>query len=122
PLVGPALGWRSPTGGAEGTARDPSMELHRDQTLAAFAELGLPLSFTLQGDGGTGTLRDVLDDSLANFHLGQKELAWTALAYALYLPPVKSWINRYGERFGFDQLVSEMLDRPLDAESCGGTH
>jgi hypothetical protein len=122
PLVRTSWGWRFPTGGPEDAARDFSLELHRDQTLAAFAELGLPLNYPLHGDDGEGSLRDVLTDSLANFHLKQKELAWTTLAYALYLPPVQSWSNRYGERYSFDQLVGEMLGRSLEAESCGGTH
>jgi len=116
------FGWRFPTGGYEGVRRDLSLELHRDQTLAALAELGLPLSHPLHGMSGSGTVRDVLADSLANFHLDQEELAWTALAYSLYLRPTRSWTNRYDEAFCFDDLASTVLDRPLDAESCGGTH
>ena len=102
--------------------RDSAMEHHRDQTLAAFGELGLPLSTPLSGGQGSFTLRAVLQDSLANFHIEQEELAWTALAYALYLPPVRSWVNRFGERSSFDDLVLEMIGRPLDLESCAGSH
>ncbi len=122
PLVQTLFGWRFPTGGYEGVRRDLSLELHRDQTIAALAELGLPLSHPLHGISGSGTVRDVLADSLANFHLDQQELAWTALAYSLYLPPTRSWTNRYGEPFCFDDLASTIVERRLDAESCGGTH
>jgi hypothetical protein len=104
------------------SARDAEVEAHRDQCLSAFAELGLPLSFALQVDNAQGSLRDVLRDSVANFHLKQGELAWTALAYALYLPPAREWLNRYGETYSFDQLAHELMDRPLDTSSCGGTH
>ena len=64
----------------------------------------------------------MLADSLANFHLSQQEIAWTLIAYSLYLPPIASWTNRYGEKFSFDDLVTKVLVRSLDAESCGGTH
>jgi hypothetical protein len=68
------------------------------------------------------TLWDVLRDSIANFHTHQKELEWTALAYALYLPPVREWTNRFGERATFDDLVEELLARELRTSSCCGTH
>jgi hypothetical protein len=47
---------------------------------------------------------------------------WTALAYALYLPPGRSWLNRYGERTSFDEVVTDLLRRPLDRSVCAGTH
>jgi hypothetical protein len=97
-------------------------ESHRDQCLSAFGELGIPLSFPLTVDGQPYELRDVLRDSIANFYLSQRELNWTALAYILYLPPEKTWVNRYGERFSFDDLAEELLRRPLDQAACAGTH
>ena len=103
-------------------ADDRSMEQHRDQTLAACGELGLPLNYPLKVSGAMYSLREVLKDSIANFHLGQEEIAWTAIAYALYLPPIHSWTNRYGERFSFDELAGELERRPMDQASCGGTH
>jgi hypothetical protein len=97
-------------------------EFHRDQCLSAFGELGIPLSFPLAVDGQAYELREVLRDSIANFFLAQRELNWTALAYILYLPPEKTWVNRYGERFSFDDLTEELLRRPLDQAACAGTH
>ena len=97
-------------------------ENHRDFCLATLGEVGLPLSYPLLIDGNRFTLRDVLRDSVANFHLGQEELAWTALAYALYLPPIQSWTNRFGARFSFDDLAEEMMKRPLNKASCCGMH
>jgi hypothetical protein len=118
---------RTPNGVRFPTMRDipsdnRSMERHRDHTLAALGELGLPLSHPLRVGGGMASLRDVLTDSVANFHLGQAELDWTAIAYALYLPPIRAWANRYGERFSFDELANELERRPMDRASCGGTH
>ena len=113
-------GLRFPTKeGAVGHAADES---HRDQCLAMLAQLGTELSQPLVLDGKTYSLRDVLRDSLANFHLDQQELAWTTVAYTSYLPPRTRWKNRYGMEFSFDDLATAMMDRPLDQLSCGGTH
>jgi hypothetical protein len=110
-------GLRVPTG-----LKDMSMEAHRDQTLATFGELGLPLSHPITYQGAAYSLRELIDDSIANFHLEQEEITWTGLAYAMYLPPTTSWVNRYGERYDFDRLAEEMLKRPLDKSSCDGMH
>ena len=115
-------GVRFPTGTLETVRKDASLELHRDQTLAAFSELGLSLATPLVVGGDRAELRDVLRDSIANFHLAQKELAWTALAYALYLPPVRSWTNRFGESYTFDDLAGALMDCSLREASCGGVH
>jgi hypothetical protein len=119
-LVHLPTGVRYPTGGAEPVPR--WREHHRDQNLAALAELGLPLSISLDVENKAFLLRDVLKDSIANFHLQQKELEWTGLAYALYLPPLTGWANKYGERYTFDDLVGELLARRLSGASCGGAH
>ena len=107
PLVRTASGVRFPTQ-EKPPIDDRSLEQHRDQTLAAFGELGLPLSHPLNLGDRPASLRDVLRDSIANFHPRQEEIAWTAMAYALYLPPIRAWVNRYGERFTFDDLADEL--------------
>jgi hypothetical protein len=121
-LVRTPHGVRFPTGQGRALATDRSVESHRDHTLAAFAELGLPLTYPVRVGDESLSLADALRDSIANFHLQQQELAWTALAYALYLPPAKEWTNRFGETFSFDSLVNALLDSPLEGASCGGTH
>ena len=95
---------------------------HRDQTLAALAEFGVPLSAAIESEDGTFHVYDLLRTSLGEFHLDQEEISWTATAYACYLPPQTTWWNRYGEPFSFDRLVEEILRRPLTGESCRGTH
>jgi hypothetical protein len=96
-------------------------EIHRDQSLACLAEFGVPLSQGIVLASGTSTLQHVLEDSLANFHLEQREIAWTALAYAVYLPSVRQWRNRFGRVFCFDDLAKELLQRGMKG-SCGGIH
>jgi hypothetical protein len=95
---------------------------HRDQTLAALAESGVALDVPLEAEDGTFEVRDLLRTSLNEFHLGQEEISWTASAYIAYLPPQTRWQNRYGERFSFDRLVEEIMQRSLTKESCGGIH
>jgi hypothetical protein len=121
PLIRTASGVRFPTM-EKPPIDDRSLETHRDQTLAAFGELGLPLSYPLKVGDRPASLRDVLRDSIANFHRRQEEIAWTAMAYVLYLPPIGAWVNRYGERFTFDDLADELQRRPMDKASCGGIH
>ena len=99
-----------------------SDESHRDQCLAMLAELGIPLSYSFTFNDKAFTLRDVLRDSIANFHLEQEELPWSAVAYALYLPPERSWTNRFGMHISFDNVVHALMKRPLANASCGGSH
>jgi hypothetical protein len=97
-------------------------ESHRDQCLASFAELGFPLSAPLHCENGDFRLIDALKDSVATFQIDQRELEWTAAAYALYLPPLQKWHNAQGQEFSFDDIVSEIISRGFQKASCGGTH
>jgi hypothetical protein len=100
----------------------PDGESHRDVTLSIFADIGLPLSTSIETADGLFSVKDLLSDSLATFDPHEKEIAWTANAYCLYLHRPEGWQNRDGERFSFDNLSDELLNRDLSKESCGGTH
>jgi hypothetical protein len=97
-------------------------ENHRDICLATFAEAGLPLSTDFSSSSETYHLRDLLRDSVQNFHLRQQELAWTAVAYALYRSPGPNWTNRFGETFNWDEMTTAVVSAPFGRSSCGGTH
>ena len=97
-------------------------ESHRDYCLAVLSEQGLPVSFSIIVNGESFTLKDLVADSIANFHLGQQEIEWTALTYAMWLPPERRWVNKFGEVFSFDQLVVELMQRPLNKAVCAGSH
>lgn len=114
--------WRTWRGLEMAESDDGKQTEHRDQTLAALAELGVPLSATVDSEDGTFHVYDLLRTSLSEFHLDQKEISWTATAYACYLPPQTTWWNRYGEQFSLDRLAEEIMLRPLTRESCRGTH
>jgi hypothetical protein len=121
-LVRTRHGVRFPTKGETSGPGEGALEAHRDQGLAVLAEQGFPLSHPLSVAGESYALVDVLLDSISSFHLQQRELSWTALAYALYLPPTREWTNKYGEKYGFDDLTRELIKRSFDEESCAGTH
>ena len=97
-------------------------ENHRDFCLATFADLGLPLTTPMTAVDGSYSLRDLLRDAVENFNIKQDELAWTAIAYALYLTPQRAWTNRYGESFTFDDVANALMRAPLHKASCGGAH
>lgn len=122
PVTLQANGVRFVTANRELNMAGRGLESHRDQCVATLADLGIPLSFGLSIGDRHFVLRDALRDSISNFHLKQNELEWTSIAYAAYLPPTAEWVNRYGERYTFDDLVQELLDRPLYEASCGGAH
>ncbi|MEK6260675.1 MAG: hypothetical protein AABP62_18910 [Planctomycetota bacterium] len=97
-------------------------ESHRDQVLCALAQREISLDLPVVVDGKRFSIRDLLSDSIANFHLKQEELAWTAAAYVYYLSDVSSWTNKYGVTFRFDDLASALLNSSLSEASCGGMH
>jgi hypothetical protein len=99
----------------------PAASAHIDQCLAVLGGIGVSLDHPLYTPVGRGTLRNVLEDSVANFQL-DVEVEWTAIAYTLYLPPQRSWQNKIGERFDFDMLATEIMSRSFADAPCKGTH
>ena len=99
-----------------------AQESHRDFCLAVLSEQGIPASFSMTVGGKQFTFKDLLADSIANFHLEQEEIEWTALTYAMWLPPARQWENKFGDSFSFDDLATELMSRPLDEATCVGSH
>jgi hypothetical protein len=97
-------------------------EAHRDQLFCCFAQLGVAIDHPMTVQGKPCTFGDVFRDSIANFHLGQKELEFTAIAYALYFPPHRAWVNKFNEEYTFDHLAIELLGRDLNKTFCCGAH
>ncbi len=101
----------------------PERQAHIDQLLATFAESGVQPATPLRIQGEVRSVADLLNDALANFELRQGEVEWSALAFALYLPPQRSWRDKFGRETSFDDVVQELIARfPLDKLACGGTH
>ncbi|AGA28227.1 hypothetical protein [Singulisphaera acidiphila] len=102
-------------------AGHPEQQPHTDQVLSILGELGVPLDAMIRTPAGDRPVRALFDDAVAEFQIEQ-ELEWTAVALALYLPPARSWTNRFGEATDFDALARELMGRPLARASCAGTH
>jgi hypothetical protein len=111
------LSRRAPSGDGIGLG-----ESHRDQCLGTFATLGYPLDEPLTLESGAYTIRDLLNESVANFTLEQDELSWTAQAYVCYLVPSKSWRDRFGRTTTFSMLARYMMDHGFRQQSCAGLH
>jgi hypothetical protein len=99
-----------------------SQETHRDQGMAELGLLGIPLSLEVEVSGKKYPISDAVRECVANFYLKEKELAWSAIVLTLYLPPVKEWINRFGEQCSFDTLTAELMKRRFEENSCAGAH
>ena len=124
------IGYSAVSGGNSGAL------IHRDNLLRAFAELGYtsdtPL-LTTRGDvkavdGKVSyaefarvTIRDLVWGSVAYFDPLQ-ETDWTVEALARYLAPQRTWTNRFGQTFSFDDVARRLLSRPIGHGSCQGLH
>jgi len=102
------------------TAR--TQETHRDQGIAELGLIGIPATFEIETNGRTYPFREAIKECVTNFYLQKRELAWSAVALTLYLPPQSEWVNRYGERCNFDQLTDELMRRRFEDNSCAGAH
>ncbi len=97
-------------------------ESHPGQGLATFASLGVPLNTPIVlSNGSKDRVASILNDVVANFTL-EGEIYWDAAALALYLPPERSWTNKFGTKYDFDMLVDELIKRPVAGSPCVGTH
>lgn len=99
-----------------------SGESHRDQCLSTFADLGLPPTYPITLQSGAGSIQDLVSESVANFSLAQREITWTAIAYARYLPPARRWTDRFGRTTTFSELLQHLIDKGYSGQSCGGLH
>jgi hypothetical protein len=107
---------------AEWINGDKFYEAHVGQALSVMAEVGVPVMQVIQTADGPATLKDALDDLIANFTY-DAEIDWAAVAFALYLPHQSHWKNKFNHEFSFENLAGHLLERPLGKGSaCGGTH
>ena len=95
---------------------------HPDHVLACLAEVGTPLSYPVITPSRTTTYRAMLEQSLQEFSLNQPEYEWSALAYALFLPPTLHWRTREGQTLGFDRLAERIMREAWPSGVCLGTH
>ncbi len=97
-------------------------ESHRDQCLATFAYVGIPPTYPITLRSEACRIQDLISESVAHFRLDQREIAWTAIAYAHYLPPARDWTDRFGRTTTFSTLLQHLIDMGYSGQSCGGLH
>ena len=103
------------------TSGDLWAQNHDGHLLSVFAERGVPLEKGFSGSERRFLIRDLLLGEISNFSL-DREIEWSLLAFALYGVPGSGWENRFGQEFTYDKCVKFLMNRRLDAASCGGTH
>ncbi len=101
---------------------DNASASHVDHTLATLAEIGLPLSTPVRTVLRETTAREILERSLRDFSLNQTEVEWSALAYALFLPPVSRWVTSEGQEMSFDRLADRLMRERLPDGVCSANH
>jgi hypothetical protein len=95
---------------------------HVDHTLACLAEVGTPLDYPVRTPSGETRLRAILMQSMHDFSLNQVEYEWSALAYALYLPPNDHFFTTEGQKVSFDLLAERIMRQRLSQGVCRGNH
>lgn len=96
--------------------------VHHDHMLASLTEAGVPLTQRVYPPSGRQmTLNNVLQEALRDFRPEDRETEWSTMAFALWLPPVKSWQSR-GRTVTFDMLAERLMRGQLEKGVCAGTH
>jgi hypothetical protein len=95
---------------------------HTDHTLASLAEIGTPLDFPIVTPGRTATFRDMVEQSLRDFSLNQAEYEWSAMTYALILPPTTQWITSEKQLVDFDLVANRIMRESLPRGVCMAQH
>jgi len=103
--------------------RDTGASVHHDHTLACITEAGVPLDFQVRTPARRdATLKNMVEQALFDFRLDERETEWSAMAFGLWLPPVKSWTNGAGRELNFDLIAKRQLRGHRQFGVCGGTH
>lgn len=95
---------------------------HFDHTVACLAEAGTALDFPLVTPRQRTTLRAMVERSMREFSLNQTEYEWSALTFALYLPPANRWISSEGQEITFDRLADRIMREELPNGVCSANH
>jgi hypothetical protein len=96
-------------------------EVHTDQLLASFAEVGVPLDAQIDAGKGCFTVQDLLESSRRAF-VQSVDSPWSLVAYALYLPNEPTWRDRFGRSWSYERIADFLLKERIGVGPCGGTH
>ncbi|WP_437202551.1 hypothetical protein [Planctomicrobium sp. SH664] len=96
---------------------------HHDHWLACVTEAGAPLNTPVYGvSRRPATLYDVVQQSLRDFRLDERETEWSAMGFGFWICPTKSWIGSGGREYSFDLLADRLRRGQKQTGVCVGTH
>ena len=97
--------------------------VHHDHLLASLTEAGISRSQPVYAPGRqSATLDDILQQALLDVRLDAREVEWSVMAFALWLPPIKSWTTADGRQMSFDVLAKRLIRGHNRFGVCSGTH
>ena len=97
--------------------------VHHDHLLACLTEAGVSRDQKVYAPSGRDlTVKDVIEEALRDFRLEEQETEWSTMAFALWLPPVKSWRTKEGRTVTFDMLADRLMRGQKEIGVCSGTH
>ncbi|HTN76409.1 MAG TPA: hypothetical protein VL096_14220, partial [Pirellulaceae bacterium] len=112
----------TPDGVRVRTAENEMSASHVDHTVASLAEVGTPLNFPIQTPERITTYRAMVDHALRSFKTNQVEYEWTAMTFALFMPPHTTWRTVEGQEMNFDRLAERMMRQDQPGGVCFGNH
>lgn len=96
---------------------------HHDHWLASITEAGAVLNTPVYGPSRRNhTLEDVIQESLRDFRLDERETEWTVMAFGLWIAPQNAWIGGDRRHYSFDLLAKRQLRGHKQVGTCSGTH
>ncbi|MCA9076117.1 MAG: hypothetical protein KDA93_13900 [Planctomycetaceae bacterium] len=112
-----------PEGLAIRWGRETGASVHHDHWLASLTEGGVTIDTPVYGPARRGmVIGDVIQESLSDFRLDERETEWTAMAFGLWLPPTREWVGSGGRQYSFDLLVRRLMRGQKELGVCSGTH
>ncbi|GAB4152925.1 MAG: hypothetical protein Tsb009_29050 [Planctomycetaceae bacterium] len=98
--------------------------VHHDHLLASLTEAGLDLNTEIfLPSGNTRTFNDLLQQSFRDFRLDEREVEWSAMAFASWFgPSMNSWWTSDGRKMSFDLIAQRLMRGHSRFGVCNGTH
>ena len=103
--------------------REEGASVHHDHWLACLTEAGVALHEPIYTPSQhTRTINDAVQQALRDFHIDEREVEWSAMAFGLWLPPARSWQTLDGRTVSFDMLADRLMRGDKRFGVCSGTH
>lgn len=112
-----------PTGVAVRYGEMEGASYHHDHWLACCTEAGATLDTPIYTPGRRNwTLGNVLQQSMRDFRLDERETEWTAMGFALWIAPEHEWVGGDGRHYSFSLLSERLMRGEKQIGVCSGTH